>query len=453
MNARYLLLVFASVACFSAAASAQNDTVTQVGHWSCALPGCGPHQGDIPFVCPSVPFPQKFGAPPNMIFPNNSPTHGFLFSGNADITSQGFAPRFSCSGFRGFRGWPTSTVTGDWIAVGARLHHGTIQAQYLVVSVVYAPPGSNNGKGPSSIQYQPGTATEATASASHSFKDGTSITASDKGGLVGKAELGLIISYSKSTTDDRSLDIKRSFLRGVTFAGPRDRDGLDHNLDQIILWLKPEVELATGPTSVAWTLVGGQDDEILPVMVGWLNGNIAPIPPTQLAMLQQARITPAEYCNILQRDPLAAVGPNCPVVAQASAPRAPRYLPLSDPVAYQAPPRNVDPPRVETVSVSDNSPSTIGSTLEDSYPVGLTTGSDAELLVGGGELKTAKTWVWTNKVTISISSGTSATAVATLGGPQFGYTGKTFIQIYLDTLYRTYAFALINDQPVALRGN
>jgi hypothetical protein len=137
MSVRYWLLMFVSLTCISGAASAQSNTFTQVGHWSCAIPACSPHEGDSSFVCPSVPFPQQFGTAPNMIFVNTSPTNGFIFSGNADITPQGFALRFHCGGFRGFRGWPQSTATGDWIAVGAEAHRSALAQQSGITATEY----------------------------------------------------------------------------------------------------------------------------------------------------------------------------------------------------------------------------------------------------------------------------------------------------------------------------
>jgi hypothetical protein len=54
-------------------------------------------------------------------------------------------------------------------------------------------------------------------------------------------------------------------------------------------------------------------------------------------------------------------------------------------------------------------------------------------------------WTWTNSSTTSSSSANESTDAFTIGQPEFGYTGPTLARVYLDKVFRTYAFTL--DYP------
>jgi hypothetical protein len=67
-------------------------------------------------------------------------------------------------------------------------------------------------------------------------------------------------------------------------------------------------------------------------------------------------------------------------------------------------------------------------------------------------MKNPESWDWTYTSSQSNSTGTSETATVTVGGPVYGYTGPTDMSVYYDVVYKTFAFAPIQGQPLALKG-
>jgi hypothetical protein len=138
-----VLAVFAS-AIVVTPAQAQNDTFTQVGTWHCD-PTTAP-------ACAQVNFAKQFGSAPDMIigFDSMSPSAYDCENGtpkvvSTNVTPSGFRPEayIDCSGYP-HAPFNTST-SGWWVAVGNFLNRGTVMPNYLVLSVIYAPPGTNGG--------------------------------------------------------------------------------------------------------------------------------------------------------------------------------------------------------------------------------------------------------------------------------------------------------------------
>jgi hypothetical protein len=63
-----------------------------------------------------------------------------------DITATGFSVALKYDG----------SIHGHWIAVGPELLYGTVTPNYIVLTVVYAPPGTNNGNSKSLVEYGSG---------------------------------------------------------------------------------------------------------------------------------------------------------------------------------------------------------------------------------------------------------------------------------------------------------
>ncbi len=76
--------------------------------------------------------------------------------------------------------------------------------------------------------------------------------------------------------------------------------------------------------------------------------------------------------------------------------------------------------------------------------------------IGGGgdfagmasiKFKGTASWQWTNKSSLTHTTGTSQSAQLSLGGPAFGYGGPTATAVYYDNIYHTFAFELVNAGP------
>jgi hypothetical protein len=180
------------------------------------------------------------------------------------------------------------------------------------------------------------------------------------------------------------------------------------------------------------------------VHVGWLNGH-QPMPAGVLSALQAAGITPAAYPDILARDPLASGGTLS----------APRYVAINTSFPYEPPYSANDPVPTFTYNITNAKTATATTSTEDTLKVDANvSGSGSFLGFASFKLKDSASWEWTNKSSDSASVGTSESAQLTIGGPAYGFIGPSVIQVYYDTIYRTFAFALVaaSSSPAALTG-
>lgn len=143
---------------FAQTAFAQSDTFTQVGTWSCSIPGnnvpppaCPQVRHEpprpcpaappviAPFACPRVNFPKQFGGTPNVVVTGCAQKEcmGPDVLTLQGVDPQGFTPVTNIAS----RYLLARPVSGNWIAVGPLLVAGTAIPKYLVLTVIYAPPG------------------------------------------------------------------------------------------------------------------------------------------------------------------------------------------------------------------------------------------------------------------------------------------------------------------------
>ena len=123
----------------------------------------------------------------------------------------------------------------------------------MVLTVVYAPPGTNGGHSASSVSYQSGSTTGTVTSSSRSFKDGVSASVEASGSIFGNGGgVGVAFDYSNST-DSESVEIKKSVTATISQAGP-SQDGINHDQDEIWLLLRPTINLALSDSTTDWML-------------------------------------------------------------------------------------------------------------------------------------------------------------------------------------------------------
>jgi hypothetical protein len=307
---------------------------------------------------------------------------------------------------------------------------GSAIARYAVLSVIYAPPGTNGGKSSSSVDYGGASVTGTTTSIGGSFKAGLDISAT-----VGKVLTG-DFSLSNTSGDNSSLDIKKTASLDITTVGPAT-DGINHDEDVIYLWLKPQVNVTVDPgNNLNWQLgVSGPTMIVQYVHVGWLK-KPATMPPGLQQQFAAAGITSADYANILATNPFAS---------GATAIDANRFLPTTFSFPYNPPLTATDPvpalKYVQTNSVTN----TASHSSQTQYGVGLS----AAGTIFSVALKAAGQLQWTNTSSSGTTNGTSQSATVVVGGPAFGYTGPTDVLVYWDTIYNSYMFAFVSEAPSA----
>jgi hypothetical protein len=337
---------------------------------------------------------------------------------------------------------------------------GTVTPKYYILTVIYAPPGTNGGKSSSSVSYGSGSSTGSTVSASNSFKQSNTITATTEGGITGvvgtQAEASFGVTHSSSNSS--SLDIKRSSTSEINDVGPA-ADGINHDHDLIYLWLNPTVQLKLFPTvsgtvsSVVWQPVNTSQTVVTYVYVGWLK-NPSQIPPGELQLLQRYGITPQDFPEMLKADPFANTSRFSSVLRTDTVPDPRRFQPLFTTFPYEPPFGPGDP--VPTFKFTTTYTNTAGTsfTAQSEYTVGL------KLQATGGffglaklTLKDQANWTWTSTDTRSSSTGTTESASVTVGGPAFGYQGPTDMVVYYDVIYKTFLFAPLPTTSPPLLGS
>jgi hypothetical protein len=430
-------------------AYAQNDTATQVGSQHCSKNGSSPFD----WQCPYIPFKPAFGAPPTVIVtlagidaPYNQETPGQLGIrvevDNTKLTAQGFTPKLE-------EPYGTNTISQAdiaWVAIGQRVFQGTSIPKYLILTVIYAPPGTE-GHATSSVSYGSGSTTGTTTSVSQSFQNGIGISVTEKlPGLLGpQGEGSLSFDYTSKTTNTQSLDVKKSISSTIPFPAPA-KNGINHDYDAIYLLLKPKIDLSLSLSAASWTFGDNSQSHIQYVYVGELNKHLTWRGGVQ-EELNAAGITESDYPIILASDPLAA---------RPSALDPPRFVPAKMMFPYEPPATPNDSVIPITTTISTTTTSTAGSTTENSYKVGMSlTGSVPFLDLANTTMKDTANWVWTNASSVSTSSTTTQSASITIGGPSHGYTGATEVAVYMDTVYNTYAFVIVppGSLEVAVKGS
>ncbi len=309
---------------------------------------------------------------------------------------------------------------------------GAGTAKYYVLSIIYAPPGTNGGHASSSVEYGSSSTLGTTVSVDSSFTGALNIGVSLVAGLVG--DFGI----SDSDTNTSSLEIRKSTTNTVACAGP-GHDGIDHDADIFVLWLNPQVDVTVDPAdNLNWQLgVNGPTMIIQRVYAKWLK-DPATMPPGVRAELGSAGLTSADYATILNVDPFT--GGQTVIDPQ-------RFTQITHSFPYAPPLGPTDP--VPTTKQSQTNSFAYGtgrkSTLQ--YSVGLNykqsgeNGFKKDVFTADGKL------TWTNSEADATSVQSTESATVTVGGPAFGYTGPTDVLVYWDNLFGTFMFTFATTLP------
>lgn len=322
---------------------------------------------------------------------------------------------------------------------------GTLQPKYKILTVVYAPPGTQGGDSSSSVTYGSGSTTGSTVSASKSFKQSYKVSVSSKvGGLGTEGSVGASFGYGRNSTNAESLDIKKATSTEINHRGP-SIDGIDHDRDQIWLWLNPSVRLSLTPTSAEWTLESNGPADIQYVYVGHLK-DPSRMPPGVAQRLQTYGITPQDFPEILRADPFANGTPTID---------ANRFEALLTTFPYEPPFAEGESPPRFSFNAGYSSTASSSSSVGNEYSMGLKVkGSLGFINLAKQSFESENSWTWLDTDTRSTSTEAAESASVTVGGPAFGYSGPTDMAVYYDVIYKTFLFAPIETAlKPALRGS
>jgi hypothetical protein len=332
---------------------------------------------------------------------------------------------------------------GDNLNVAQASNYNLIttgRPRYKVVSLVYAPPGTNGGKASSYVEYGTTSSTGTTTSTSHSFKDGVDVTFSldVKAGSLLKLGGGNEFTASNTTTDTDTVDIKKTATSTIHVVGP-SADGIDHDHDIFYLWLNPLIELTLDPeNNVQWSLaVDGPTMDLQYVYVAWLK-NPSTMPPGLATVLRNAGLTTADYQSILSLDPFASLAEELHPSIDPN-----RYLPTTQNFPYLPPLNATDSVPTLTDTISDTVTESQSHSIQSQYSVSM----DNDASIGGDKsivnatLKVNGTLTWTDTSTTTSTTTSTQSATASIGGPAYGYKGQTDLLVYWDCIYNSFLFA------------
>jgi uncharacterized protein (TIGR03437 family) len=206
---------------------------------------------------------------------------------------------------------------------------GYVNPKYLVMGVTYAPPGPSTN---TFVQYQNSSLVGNTQSLSQSFEDSdtlsVTLTQQLKIASVFTGKITAMYSSTASQTTKNTSTVttmfqvqngEKTFGTGTYFAP------VNHDYDVIWIWLNPAAIFTLyGNVSVVWNGYGfdatdGPDMDIVGIQLGYLNGDLGPIPPQYQASLSRAwaagqvwpagqgpALTSADLAQIASADPFSS---------------------------------------------------------------------------------------------------------------------------------------------------
>jgi hypothetical protein len=247
----------------------------------------------------------------------------------------------------------------------------------------------------------------------------------------------LNFGYGVNSSNNQSIDIKKSGSTEISVVGP-GVDGVDHDRDQIWLWLNPTLHVALTPTSAAWKLEENPQADIQFVFVGHLK-DPSKMPPGVAQRLASRGITAQDYVEMLKADPFANGSPIIDLK---------RFQSLNTTFPYEPPFAAGDPATTFKFNATYASNATTSSSTQIETTVGVSVSADVGFTsLLKTSMKEEQKWTWGTSDTRASSTGTSESATVTVGGPAFGYTGPTDMAVYYDVIYKTFMFAPIATAP------
>ncbi len=345
---------------------------------------------------------------------------------------------------------------------------GAVYPRYQILTLVYAPPGTTGGSSKSSVTYT-GTTTNGTVntitkslnntvsltaslgsgggsdgSGSGGSGSGTGTGGSGAGGSGTGASAGISFSLTEADTSAIAVTETDSFSNQIF---GNNADGIDHGFDTFYLWLNPQLNFQVDQNgNVQWSMgVSGNGEVFAPsVLVSELQN-----PSTMRQDLYETLtgpppkgygLTETDFAQILATNPFAA-SPNPPIaVLNPNAAIDPnRYLPVPNGFNYEPPAAGQQPdpdPQVETLTNQVTNTSTTATTVQYSVTV-----KASDTILGALNLAVSDQLTYSIENSLATTSGTTASAVATIGAPSSSYTGPIDLLTYWDTVFHTFLFA------------
>lgn len=324
---------------------------------------------------------------------------------------------------------------------------GSAYPKFLVVTVVYAPPGSKSGMSGTKVTYGMGNKLGTTVKASSSVKEEVKVGVGVKGTSMGSsAGFDFTVGSSDTRSESDSMSITKSNSYVITVPAP-DVDGIDHNFDQIWVNLEPELlidiaqaqgcESCSQQDELHWRLAPGVGTTIS-LQVGELNG-AWPMRESNARALENHGITQEEWSIILQADPLADMPGDSTEQLDA------RRFKIADNTFPFVPPQPPAHPNMQDYTMVSAMTAENEDSSTHEYSVALKVTAESGFTdILSASLSYENNWTWTSAHSEERSRASDTQAIVTIGTPSLEYTGPAAIAVYFDKIYGTYAFVGAN---------
>jgi hypothetical protein len=379
----------------------------------------------------------------------------------------------------------TGTVTLEGVT-------GYVDPKYIVVGVTYAPPGPSTN---TFVQYLNSTFFGSTESLSNSFTSSSTSSVSLTYGfnipLVASGKITDTYSATNTVTTKTTSTVtssiqiqqgEKTFGTGNYFAP------VDHDYDQIWVWLNPVAIFTVAGNDVVWNGYGfdGTDQsemDIVPIALGYLNGDFGAIPPDIQSSINRSwaanQIWPAGQGPALTSSDLANIAAADPFSVSTYGEDEIGYVPPSPQTAdyrftlssctgsasfnyLQADPStsaNIYTCQLTYTNLSMQAED-ISTTYSQTFSVDDSFSGSGFLSSFSADLKESSTLTWTTDAQSSITTSTTSTGSLSVQGPPcnnvvqgegpcvpvYDASGNepTQFDVYQDNMFGTFMFAPIH---------
>jgi hypothetical protein len=326
-----------------------------------------------------------------------------------------------------------------------------ITPRYIVKSVLYAPPGSASGKNASSVAYTTGTKLGTTFSISDTFEYGSTVSGGVKITPNGGNE-----SVNFGTTDNQKTTTLFSTTvtnQSTNTLSGNNVDGVDHEQDQICLWVNPKMVVTSNPirhTVSSLMALNPQINHALGVPADqyiseWVTVRNLKNPQTLPPRFSQVYgLTAADFHTILSTDPFWN-GPIDPT----SHPQ--RFIPLRhsncSTVDYKSPDLLGDQSPVLTCTATNE----IIQSFQAEEIKTEQSGINAGISIQGIEFSTSNTLKITHSTLYTTNDTNTSIASVTIWGPSSAAKDWPLLTVYQDAVFGTLLVHIAN-QTAQIKG-
>jgi len=336
---------------------------------------------------------------------------------------------------------PGANGTGSSGLVG---YYGTLNPKFIVLSVIYAPPGAQ-----SYVDYGTSTELGTSTTLSNAFTNSTSVSVTIGGsGIFGSSSQTASTSFTEEQDSSSSVAISKATNYDVRVPGPiNSAVGLDHDYDLIFVWLNPKANLLVNNSNVTWSgyTYDSRDPanemDVVGLYAYWLK-NPSSMPASVQSKLARSwdptgvgGLTTADFATILAQDSFANGGSSID----------PKRFDLEGPETFlYEPPPPGGQPFTQNYTETYQTTSTTGRSGSTTYSVGYSKESKLNAFQNmiSIDLKDSQTLTWTNKWSSQTTQMQGQTGTLSITGPAYSdnYTGPTSFQVYQDNVYGTFMF-------------